>query len=174
MRTPGLLPRTLSFSTQKTLDLYPGATRHCRGYEISIFPLPFFPRACLVSRIAIPRRWRRMIRLGNKVSGKKKAQGKHNWARWGEAGEDAELTSARRTASCNFVNYFKYAAALFCNTANDGAKKKYPHYKTEYLPASPPRNILPNIPGPFSLFIPSPFHLTEDTRCRVTVRNVMG
>lgn len=50
-----LLPRTPSFSTQKTLDSYPGATRHCHGYEISIFPLLFFSRARLVSRIVILR-----------------------------------------------------------------------------------------------------------------------
>lgn len=65
-----LLPCTPSFSTQKTLDSYPGATRHCYGYEISIFP---FISACppRILHCDTMRRWRRMIRLGNKVSGKK-------------------------------------------------------------------------------------------------------
>lgn len=64
-----------------------------------------------------------MIRLGNKVSGKKNAaETLQSGTKRGNAREDAELTSPERIVVYNFVNYFKYAAARFCNTGNDGTK----------------------------------------------------
>lgn len=60
-----------SFSTQGTLDSYLAAIKHCHGgYEISIFPLLFLPRACVVFRIGIYVS-DKMIGLGNKAPTKK-------------------------------------------------------------------------------------------------------
>lgn len=99
------------------------------------FDIPFaFLSACppRILHCDTMRRWRRMIRLGNKVSGKKntaetlRGETMRDEARRCKVRrEDAKLTSPRRTTDCNFVNYFKYAAVRFCNTDNDEAKKVF-------------------------------------------------